>query len=87
MPRKLSDDFRRAIIRSVIHHQNFPLRRRKILFQHAHNRLFYEAFVIVRVDQYADGRTSHHNHVSPRGLARRCVTHVPPNRKYCQLFD
>src|SRR6266478_5848572 len=47
-------DFRRAIRRAVVHNDDFTFRRRKILLQHAHDRLLNEAFVVICVDQYAD---------------------------------
>src|SRR4029077_6722473 len=46
-------DFRRAVRRAIIHYDDFPVRRWKILLQHAHDRLLDEALVVVRIDQYA----------------------------------
>jgi hypothetical protein len=47
---EFANDFRRAIGRAVIHHKNFHLCARKILFQDAHHRFLYVALVIVSVD-------------------------------------
>src|SRR5260370_33959362 len=47
-------DFRRAIRRAIVHNDDFTLRRRKVLLQHAHDRLLDQALVVVRVNQYAD---------------------------------
>src|SRR5206468_657626 len=52
-------DFWRAISRSVIHHDNFPVRRGKILLQHAYNRLLNEPLVVIGVDQDADEGLCH----------------------------
>src|ERR1700722_5564928 len=51
---KLSNDFRRTIARSVVYNNNFPCRRREILFQRADDRLLDELFVVIRVDEYAN---------------------------------
>ena len=47
---EFAHNFWSAIGRAVIHHQNFHVTCGKILFQHAHDRFFDEAFVIVRVN-------------------------------------
>src|SRR5205807_9910633 len=49
--RKFSNNFRRPVGRPVIHNDDFPVRDRKILLQHAGNRMLDKSFVIVRVDE------------------------------------
>src|SRR6266851_2317047 len=53
---KFFHDFRRAIRRAIVHNDDFTIRRRKILLQHAHDRLLDEALVVIRINQYA-GKT------------------------------
>jgi hypothetical protein len=53
---EFADDFSGGIGRTIIDHDNFALVGRKILFEYAHDGLFDEAFVIVRVDEYAANR-------------------------------
>ena len=65
-------DFRRAIRRAVIDDNNLTLRRRKILLQDAHDRLFDEALVVVGVNQYAD-KTSRQLQLSKILQSRFCA--------------
>jgi hypothetical protein len=56
---EFGEDFGGAVPGAVVHHQNFPLGGGEILSQHALNRFFDEAFVVVGIDQYADERRGH----------------------------
>jgi len=51
---EFADDAGSAVRGPVIHHDHFHLRGGHVLLEHAHDRLLNEAFVVVRVDQYAD---------------------------------
>src|SRR5215469_10282751 len=53
---KLLYYFWRTVGRTIVHHENLPFGRWKVLFQHAYDRLLDKPLVVVGVDQYADKR-------------------------------
>jgi len=51
---KLADDFWSFVSGTVVHHDDFKLLAGKLLVEHTAQRLFNEAFVIIRIDEYAE---------------------------------
>src|SRR6266567_4819908 len=47
------NNFRCAVRRAVVHNNDFAVGSRKIMLQHAHNRLLNESLVVISVDQNA----------------------------------
>src|ERR1700722_10313928 len=56
---ELANDFWRTIGRAIVNHQDFRIIRRKILFQHTHERFLDEALVVVSIDQDCSPRLYH----------------------------
>src|SRR5690349_17914036 len=55
---KLSHDFRGAVRGAVVYYKDLAVGGGEILLEHADNRFFDEALVVIRVNQYADKRFS-----------------------------
>ena len=49
---EFAKNFESFVGRAIIHHQDFGVSHREILFDNAHNRLFDKLFMIVSVNQH-----------------------------------